>query len=157
MPPRTRPADATPARPVTIVAVVDPVAIIASGSLDHNVYLYDTNKSAGSTGFGTERLRTTVRAGDRLIWNVVVLECETYASLDDIVIDAKVCEPERRVFPGTDIVYWTGTVKKAVTEPVAYRLKFRLGTLTEPFALSTPALAGPAPAAGRPGAVKERS
>ncbi|MDL4816211.1 hypothetical protein [Actinomadura opuntiae] len=143
MPSKAKPPES---RPVSITAVVDPVAALASGTLEGNLYLYDTNKAEGSTGFGTLDLRTRVRSGDRIIWNVVVLECETYAALDEIVIDEKVCAPERKVYPNTDIAYWTATVKRHVTEPVPYRLKFRLGTVTEPYAVSSPALVGQAEA-----------
>ncbi|MFC7647211.1 hypothetical protein ACFQX6_46830 [Streptosporangium lutulentum] len=38
---------------MTITAVVDPVAALASENLDENIYFYDTNRAAGSTGFGT--------------------------------------------------------------------------------------------------------
>jgi hypothetical protein len=145
MPSKAKPPES---RPVTITAVVDPVAALATGGLEGNLFLYDTNKTAGSTGFGTADLRTRVSSGDTLIWNVVVLECETYAAIDGIVIDDKICTPERKVYPNTDIVYWTGTVKRHVAEPVPYRLKFRLGTVTEPFAVSSPALVGQA-AAGK--------
>lgn len=156
MPPKAKPPESRAVRPVSITAVVDPVGVLASGGLHDNLYLYDTSKTQGSTGFGTEELRTPVRAGDQIIWNVVVLECETYASLDDIVIDEKVCEPEKKVYPDTDIVYWTATVKRAITEPVPYRLKFRMGLITEPFGISTPALVGQNGAQGRNGAAKER-
>ncbi|MEV0663758.1 hypothetical protein ACIBI3_21275 [Actinomadura luteofluorescens] len=139
MPSKARPPES---RPVSITAVIDPVAALASGTLEGNLYLYDTNKAEGSTAFGTVDLRTRVRSGDRIIWNVVVLECETYAALDGIVIDEKYCTPERKVYPNTDIAYWTATVKRHVTEPVSYRLKFRLGTVTEPYAISSPALVG---------------
>ncbi|WP_141585473.1 hypothetical protein [Actinomadura sp. WMMA1423] len=139
MPSKARPPES---RPVSITAVIDPVAALASGALEGNLYLYDTNKAEGSTGFGTLDLRTRVRSGDRIIWNVVVLECETYAALDGIAIDEKICTPERKVYPNTDIAYWTATVKRHVTEPVPYRLEFRLGTVTEPYAISTPALVG---------------
>ncbi|MBO2458500.1 hypothetical protein [Actinomadura violacea] len=141
MPSKAKPPES---RPVTITAVIDPVAALASGALEGNLFLYDTNKAEGSAGFGGTDLRTRVRSGDRIIWNVVVLECETYAALDEIVIDEKVCTPERKVYPNTDIAYWTATVKRHVTEPVPYRLKFRLGTVTEPYAVSSPALVGQA-------------
>ncbi|WP_067467971.1 hypothetical protein [Actinomadura macra] len=155
MPPKAKPVEPAATRPVSITAVVDPVAALAAGSMQGSLYLYDTNKAAGSSGFGTAELRTRVRAGDRLLWNVVVLECETYAAIDGIEIDERVCEPERKVYPGTDIVYWTGTVKRAVTEPVPYRLRFRLGTVAEPFTTPESALAGyGAPA--RAAAAKER-
>jgi len=144
MPPKARPAvlAATVTRPVSITAVVDPVGALSAGSIQNNLYMYDTNKAAGSTGFGTGELRTRVQPGARLLWNVVVLECETYAGIDGIVMDERVCEPERKVYPGTDIVYWTGTLKRAVIEPVPYQLRFRLGTVTEPFTAAPSALVG---------------
>ncbi|MFD0888783.1 hypothetical protein ACFQ08_29955 [Streptosporangium algeriense] len=146
MPPRTRQSQRRPARPVTITAVVDPVAALASENLDDNLYLYDTNKAAGSTGFGTPGLRSLVHKGDTLLWNVLPLECETYVSLNDIEIDPRIAEPVRKVYPGTDIVFWTAEVKQDLTEPVPYRLSFLLGTVSTPFTpTARPVLAGPAP------------
>ncbi|MEV7006343.1 hypothetical protein [Streptosporangium sp. NPDC051022] len=145
MPPRTRQAERRPARPVTITAVVDPVAALASENLDDNLYLYDTNRGAGSTGFGTPELRSRVRKGDTLLWNVLPLECETYVALADIEIDPRIAEPTRKVYPGTDIVFWTAEVKQDLTEPVPYRLSFLLGTVSTPFSpTARPVLAGPA-------------
>ncbi|WP_271219731.1 hypothetical protein [Streptosporangium carneum] len=129
---------------MTITAVVDPVAALASENLDDNLYLYDTNKAAGSTGFGTPELRSRVRKGDTLLWNVLPLECETYVALTDIEIDPRIAEPTRKVYPGTDIVFWTAEVKQDLTEPVPYRLSFLLGTVSTPFSpTARPALAGP--------------
>ncbi|MEU1734117.1 hypothetical protein [Streptosporangium sp. NPDC020145] len=146
MPPRTRQSQRRPARPVTITAVVDPVAALASENLDDNLYLYDTNRAAGSTGFGTPGLRSLVHKGDTLLWNVLPLECETYVSLTDIEIDPRIVEPVRKVYPGTDIVFWTAEVKQDITEPVPYRLSFLLGTVSTPFTpTARPVLAGPAP------------
>ncbi|MFI9328088.1 hypothetical protein ACIGZJ_11170 [Kitasatospora sp. NPDC052868] len=130
-------------RPISITAVVDAVGALASRSTAGHLYLYDTNRAGGSTGLGTEELRTKVRAGDQLLWNCLALECEAYVAIDDVEIDPEVCEPERRVYPGTDVAYWTATVKKDVTEPVPYRLKFRLGTRDEPIAAAlSPSLVG---------------
>ncbi|WP_030915696.1 hypothetical protein [Streptosporangium amethystogenes] len=148
MPPRNRQSErqpARPVRPVTITAVVDPVAALASENLDDNLYFYDTNKAAGSTGFGTPELHSRVRKGDTLLWNVIPLECETYVALADIEIDPRIAEPTRKVYPGTDIVFWTAEVKQDLTEPVPYRLSFLLGTVGTPFTpTARPALAGPA-------------
>jgi len=131
------------ARPISITAVVDCASALATGSLRENLYLYDTNKSAGSSGHGTEQLRTRVSRGDRLVWNAMALECEAYVALDSIQIDPNVCEPERHLFPGSDIAYWIGTVKSDLTGPVDYRIAFRLGTRTAPFGtVVSPALIG---------------
>ncbi|MFD9791573.1 hypothetical protein ACFWXK_11560 [Streptomyces sp. NPDC059070] len=120
-------------RPISITAVVDCVGVLATGSVHGQLYLYDTNKAGGSTGFGTEELRTRVRRGDQLLWNVLALECEAYVSIDDIVVDREVCEPERRVYPGTDVAYWIATVKKDGITSVPYQIKFKVGTRTEAF------------------------
>ncbi|MEV7778165.1 hypothetical protein [Kitasatospora sp. NPDC088351] len=130
-------------RPISITAVVDCVGALASRSTSGHLYLYDTNKAGGSTGFGTEELRTKVKAGDQLLWNVLALECEAFVAIDDIVIDPDICEPERKVYPGTDVAYWTATVKKDAGGVVPYRLKFKLGTRDAPItAALSPALVG---------------
>lgn len=145
MPPKTTKPERPTSRPVTITAVVDPVAVLASGDLDDNLYLYDTNRKGGSDGFGTPELRTRVRKGDTLVWNVIPLECETFVSLSGIEIDRRIAEPTRKVYPGTDIAFWTATVKQDLTGPVLYQLSFLLGTVVEPYTGTAAAqLAGPA-------------
>ncbi|MFE7525103.1 hypothetical protein ACFU7Y_05215 [Kitasatospora sp. NPDC057542] len=135
----------TPKRPISITAVVDCVGMLASQSTHGHLYLYDTNKAGGSADLGTEELRTKVRAGDQLLWNVLALECEAFVAIDGIVIDPEVCEPVRKVYPGTDVAYWTGTVKKDATSPVPYRIRFRLGTQVEPITTTaSPVLVGQA-------------
>lgn len=124
-------------QPITISAVVDVVGALATGSLHENVYLVDTNRANGSTGSGTEELMTKVKSGDELIWTVLPLECEAYVSIADIVIDKKVCEPQRKVYPGTDVAYWSGTVKKATIGTTPYNIKFSLGTRAEPLTTAT--------------------
>lgn len=146
----------TTRRPISITAVVDPVAAMASGTLRGSVYLCDTNKNEGSTGLGTEQLRTRVRKGDQLLWNVIPLECETYTAIAGILIDRQICEPEQKVYPGTDISYWSATVKQDITEPVPYRIQFRLGTRAEPITTElSPALVGPSTGPGAAGSAKE--
>ncbi|GAA2236824.1 MULTISPECIES: hypothetical protein [Kitasatospora] len=140
----TKPRQKTaPKRPISITAVVDCVGMLAARSTSGHLYLYDTNKAGGSVGFGTEELKTKVRTGDQLLWNVLALECEAFVAIDDIVIDPEVCEPVRKVFPGTDVAYWTGTVKKDGLSAVPYQIKFRLGTQAEPITTTlSPALVG---------------
>jgi hypothetical protein len=144
MPARTRqPSEVPTTRPTSITAVVDCPGALASRSMEGNFYLYDTKKAEGSTGFGTEELRTPVKKGDELLWNVVVLECETYVAIDGIKVDPQVCVPERRQYPGTDILYWAGTVLKDVQDSVPYQISFRVGGLTTPIATTAaPALVG---------------
>jgi hypothetical protein len=140
----TKPRQKTaPKRPISITAVVDCVGMLASQSTHGHLYLYDTNKAGGSTGFGTEELATKVRAGDQLLWNVLALECEAFVAIDGIEIDPEVCEPVRQVYPGTDVAYWVGTVKKDGAAPVPYQIRFRLGTQDEPITTTlSPVLVG---------------
>ena len=123
--------------PITISAVVDVVGALATGSLSGNVYLVDTNRENGSTGLGTEELRTAVRKGDELLWTVLPLECEAYVAIDDIVMDKSICAPARKVYPGTDVAYWVGTVKKEAGAATPYDIKFKLGTRIDPMTTAT--------------------
>ncbi|MEU0247360.1 hypothetical protein ABZ192_24165 [Streptomyces sp. NPDC006235] len=133
----------TTARPITITAVVDVVGVLASDSTSGEVYLYDTNKASGSTGFGTEELKTKVKRGDQVLWTTIALECEAHVAIHGIDIDKNVCEPERMVYPDTDVTYWTGTVKKDIDGAVPYRITFQVGTRNEPIiAALSPALVG---------------
>ena len=142
-------------QPVAISAVVDVVGALAASSLWGNLYLLDTNRQNGSTGVGTEQLRTAVRKGDHLVWSVLPLECESYVAIDGIEIDTSVCDPQRNTYPGTDISFWLATVKKDV-DVLPYHIKFRLGTRTSPMTTaSTPFLVGATPPAD-PTEPKER-
>lgn len=130
-------------RPISITAVVDAVGALASGSVEGHLYLYDTNLAGGSTGFGSEELRTSVKRGDQILWNVLALECEAYVAIADVVIDPEICEPVRKVYPGTDVAYWIGTVKTDDVEALTYQLKFLVGTRSESVTTPlTPSLVG---------------
>lgn len=130
-------------RPISITAVVDCVGALAAGSMDGHLYLYDTNRAGGSTGFGTGELQTQAKRGDEILWNVLALECEAYVSIEAIVIDGDVCEPVRKIYPGTDVAYWTGTLKKSDAEGISYQIKFKLGTRDEPITTTVaPTLVG---------------
>ncbi|MFI9559466.1 hypothetical protein [Nonomuraea endophytica] len=143
MPPRQKPRENSARPPIAITAVVDAVGALASDSVHDHLYLYDTNKAGGSTGFGTEELRTKVRAGDRIVWNVLALECEAFVDIVDIVVDKDVIEPERQIYPGTDVAYWIGTVKKDDVGLVPYQIKFLVGTRTHPITTTlSPTLVG---------------
>src|SRR5262249_37597397 len=117
------------------------VGALATRSLQGNLYLLDTNRAGGSTGLGTEELRTRVQGGDQILWTVLPLECEAYVSIDDIMIDKEVCEPVQKTYPGTDISYWVGTIKKDDTGVTTYQISFKLGTRTDPMTTAlSPAL-----------------
>ncbi|WP_413756092.1 hypothetical protein [Streptomyces sp. MMBL 11-3] len=139
----TTPVHTDGRRPISITAVVDIVGALATGTVHDNLYFYDTNKAGGSTGFGTEQLRTRVRSGDQLLWGVLALECEAYVAIDRIDIDPELCEPERRTYPGTDVAYWIGTVKKDAVPDTPYQIRFKLGSRDQPLTTTlSPSLVG---------------
>lgn len=120
------------AKTITITSVIDVVGALATDSLNGQVYFMDTNKANGSTGQGTESLKTVVEKGDKLVWLVTFLECEAYAAINKVLIPPEVCEPERNVYEGTDVAYWVGEVKDDVTL-TPYSVQFKVGTRDEPI------------------------
>jgi hypothetical protein len=129
-------ATKTQQKTITIASVIDVVGVLATDSTKGQVYFMDTNKANGSTGQGTENLKTVVAKGDRLVWTVIFLECEAYAAIDDIIIDKSYCEPQKKTYEGTDVSYWVGTVKKDLTL-TPYTIKFLVGTRAEPIATAS--------------------
>ncbi|BAW79669.1 hypothetical conserved protein [Candidatus Nitrosoglobus terrae] len=119
---------------ITISSVIDVVGSLANDDISGSVYFMDNNKAGGSIGQGTENLRTVVEQGDRLVWTVICLECEAYSAIDSVDINKEFCEPEKKIYPGTDISYWVGTVKKPIVDvEVPYSIKFKAGTRHEPI------------------------
>jgi len=132
----------TNARTITITPIIDIVGALADGTLSKNLYLLDNNKANGSSGEGTETLKTMVEEGDQLIWSIMSLEPEAFASITDIVIDSAYCEPQQRTYPGSDVVYWFGQVKKNL-KTTPYSLKIKVGNRDEELLTSsTPCLVG---------------
>ncbi|KAF0814287.1 hypothetical protein IGB42_01188 [Andreprevotia sp. IGB-42] len=133
---------------ISIVAVVDVVGALANDTLTGNLYLLDNNKSNGSTDEGTDVLKTRVKKGDQLVWVVQTLECEAYASIAGIDVDSKFAEyiePQQKTYQGTNVTYWSATIKKDLDVPVPYNLRFRLASRASDIATSSsPLLLGSA-------------
>jgi len=122
-----------------IMVVVDVVGALATDTLDGSVWLVDSNKTGGSTGEGTRQLKTAVRKGDQLVWTAMSLECEAYVAIEAIAIDPAYCEVTRGVYPGTDISYWLGRIKKDPGKSmVPYNILFKLGSRAGAMSLSVP-------------------
>jgi hypothetical protein len=126
---------------ITIKAVVDTVAALASDDLAGQVYLMDNNRLNGSTHEGTEVLKTAVKNGDEIIWVVALLECEASVRITRIDIDKEFCEPKPNVYEGTNVTYWLGVIKKDLDGDVPYNLGFHLASKTEEMIMpSSPCL-----------------
>jgi hypothetical protein len=111
---------------VTIVTVIDIVGALTTRSLDGVTFLFDDNRRFGSDGLGTASLRTKVRAGDTLVWTTFPLEVEAFVGISEVVIAPAICKPERRRFPGSDIIYWQAIVLDCSDE-VPYQIKYFVG------------------------------
>lgn len=135
---------------IAIVSVVDVVGALAANTLSGSFYLFDDNKSKGSLDEGTEALKTKVFKGDQVVWISIPLECEAYVSISGVEIDKKYkdyCDVRKDVYPGTNVVYWLGDIKKELDEPIPYTLKFKLGSHKGDLAISSaPALISDPPA-----------
>ncbi|GGH67267.1 hypothetical protein HNQ91_001691 [Filimonas zeae] len=129
-------------RTITILSLIDVVGALASDSMQKNLYLFDDNKSNGSTNLGTGVLKTKVQAGDKLIWTLMALEPEAYAQLYKIEMDSTVCKLEQKKYPQSDVIYWEGHVLKEVTS-TPYKITFEVGTQKQQIeTLDLPSLIG---------------
>jgi hypothetical protein len=111
----------------TILTLVDVVGALANDTLSNNVYMLDNNASKGSTGEGSERLKTQVKRGDQLIWLIQAIEPESFVTIADIIIDKAYCEPVEQAYEGTDITFWSATVKKVPETNLPYQIKMKMG------------------------------
>lgn len=112
---------------ITILSLVDVVGALADDSITNNLYLFDNNKVNGSADQGTGILKTKVNSGDRLIWTLMSLEPESYAAISNITMDTEVCDPEKKTYPDSDIIYWEGIVKKEAPSTF-YKITYEVGT-----------------------------
>jgi hypothetical protein len=136
---------------IAIVSVVDVAAALAADTLTGSIYLMDNNKANGSTDEGSEILKTKVRKGDQLVWVCVPLECEAHVSITAVDIDEKYreyCDPTQATYPGTNVVYWLGEIRKDLEVTIPYNLKFQLGSRKGDMAMTAfPSLIGDGPGA----------
>ncbi|MBL3552724.1 hypothetical protein [Rhodovulum sulfidophilum] len=130
-------SDANAKRVITVIGLVDVVGALAEDALGRDLYLFDDNKAGGSSGHGTSCLRTCADAEDLVVWEVMPLECEAFARIDDVLIDEKYApyiDLESGVYDPSSVVYWAGRILKPLPpEGIPYRLAFRLGSRPEPL------------------------
>ena len=120
---------------ISIMVNVDVVGALCEETLTNNIYLIDNNGANGSTHLGTDVLKTKVEKGDTLLWNVMAIEPEAYASITEIGIDSNYCKVEQKTYEGSDVAYWVGTVLKAL-ESVPDTLRFALGSRVQEMTTS---------------------
>jgi len=97
---------------VDVLVVVDTVGALASGDLQSNVYLVDTNKYIGSWNEGNCELETVCHDTQVLKWRVASVTPNIHVTITYFsgnMIDTKVCVP-KKVGIEKDIC-WEGTVE----------------------------------------------
>ncbi|QIG95540.1 hypothetical protein [Bradyrhizobium sp. 6(2017)] len=114
---------------ISVRMVVDVLAALETDTLAGSLYMIDNNRLGGSRNQATAALATAVAPGDRIIWTLVPIECETHAAVRAIELPAEICEVRRETYPGSDISFWVGSVKQPVGN-LPYVLTLELGSRT---------------------------
>lgn len=97
---------------IDVLIVIDAVAALASGSLQGNVYLVDTNKYLGSWQEGQSELNTVCQDGQLLTWSAVPVNPGSEVSIEGFsgqAVTSKVCVPRFNPIAGGGA--WSGTVQ----------------------------------------------
>lgn len=114
---------------INVRMVVDVVGALEADTLAGHLYMIDDNRLGGSRDQATAALATATTPGDRIIWTLLPIECETHAAIGAIELPAQICEVRRETYPGSDICYWVGLVKQPVGD-LLYGLTLELGSRT---------------------------
>lgn len=129
---------------VTILVVVDAIGVLSSGMLNGNIYLFDNNRLNGSTGEGTQALKTKVDCKRKeqftLLWNIMSMDPEAFVQISGINADENYLKVSRNRYEDSDIDYWTGTVEKAF-DILPYELLIKIGNSNNEYRW-TPELLG---------------
>jgi hypothetical protein len=97
---------------VDVLIIADVEGALASGDLQSNVYLIDTNKHAGSGSEGQAELYTACKDGQVITWNVVGVSPSSDVEITQFtgqMINDKMCVPQSVQAP--EGVYWEGRVE----------------------------------------------
>jgi hypothetical protein len=120
----------------TVLIAVDAEGTLSEGSLDGNIYLFDSNRRGGSTGEGTQALRTKVDSrqpeGTALLWNIMTLSPEIFVQISDIKADHTFLKTTKCTYEGSDVEYWKGSISK-VFKKLPYRLSVKIGSCDTEF------------------------
>jgi hypothetical protein len=131
------PAPVAVRQATNVMALLDVVGALSSGTLARSLFLFDNNRMAGSTGHGTGSLSTVAQQDDVVVWTTMALECEAFARLQLVEIDSAYAEYvalDAGAFSETPEVYWLATILKPLpADGVPYRLSYRLGSADAPY------------------------
>ncbi|XYI04250.1 hypothetical protein ACMHYB_60595 [Sorangium sp. So ce1128] len=92
---------------IDVLIVVDVEGALASGDLQGNVYMIDTNKHVGSSNQGQGELYTACKDGQLIAWNVAPVSPASDVDITQFtgqMVNDKVCVPKQVTTPDGD--YW---------------------------------------------------
>ncbi|WP_320198801.1 hypothetical protein RMR16_018615 [Agrobacterium sp. rho-13.3] len=112
---------------INIRVIVDPAGALEDNRLSGHLHMIDNNRLAGSQNQSTDHLSTAVSPGDRIVWSLQSIECEAYVALHSVNLPTDICDVQKNTYPGTNVSYWTATVKQAVGD-LPYGLVFEIGS-----------------------------
>ncbi|WP_437631612.1 alpha-pore-forming tripartite toxin MakABE regulator [Sorangium sp. So ce854] len=101
---------------VDVLIVVDAEGALASGDLQGNVYMIDTNKHVGSSSEGMAELYTACKDGQIIVWNVAPVSPSSDVEITQFtgqMVNDRVCVPQQVTTPDGD--YWEGRVESQGT------------------------------------------
>lgn len=97
---------------IDILVVVDTLGATASGSLQNNVYLVDTNKYLGSWNEGQCELNTLCYDNQIIKWRVTPVSPDDDVEIVQFtgqMVDSKVCLPQKQGL--AQDIFWEGAVE----------------------------------------------
>jgi hypothetical protein len=97
---------------VSVLIVVDAFNALATGNLQENVYLVDTNKYFGSGNEGQAELQTACADGQIINWRITPVAPDTNAVLTGFtgqIITESICNPVQQGLVGDE--YWSSRVE----------------------------------------------
>jgi hypothetical protein len=97
---------------VSILIIVDTVGAMASGSLQSNVYVVDSNKYLGSWGEGANTLHTVCSDGQTLSWAVCPVNPGNDVQITGFsgtMVSGGTCAPSKQGIAGD--ISWQGRVE----------------------------------------------
>ena len=97
---------------VSVLIVADTLNAVASGDLQSNVYLVDSNKYMGSGAEGQAELVTACNDGQIVNWRITPVSPDTDIKITGFtgqMIGANICNPVKQGIEGD--TYWSGRVE----------------------------------------------
>jgi len=99
-------------RTIDILIVIDCVGAIASGDLQGNAYIVDTNGYEGSWNEGSSQLVSVCQDGQELSWGVASVNPGNEVKIIDFsgqMVSSSICNPQKQGIFGAET--WKGQVQ----------------------------------------------